>query len=107
MNQDDGYQIAKALLLIGGIVAIAFGATALGTNIFNTRTYGDLLAFSGPLFAVIVGVVALVTSSKISEEAIAVILAVLGLMAAGYGGILVAIGGIWAIISRHTLKGTP
>jgi|SRR5215471_2552466 len=106
MNQEDGYQISRALLLIGGIVAIAFGATALGTNIFSTRTFSDLLTFSGPLFAMVVGVVALVTSSKVKEEALDVVLAVLGFIAGGAGGILVAVAGVWAIISRHTLKGS-
>jgi hypothetical protein len=106
MNQEDGYQISRALLLIGGIVAIAFGATALGTNLFNTRSYSDLLTFSGPLFAMIVGVVALVTSSRVKEEALDVVLAVLGFIAGGAGGILVAVAGVWAIISRHTLKGS-
>jgi len=106
MNQEDGYQISRALLLIGGVVAIAFGATALGSNLFNSRTYADLTSVSGPLFAIIVGVVALVTSSRVNEEAIAVVVAVLGFIASGWGGILVAIAGVWAIISRHTLKGT-
>lgn len=105
MNQEDGYQLARALLLIGGIVAIAFGATALGANLFNSRTYSDLLTFSGPLFAMVVGVVALVTSSRVKQEALDVVLAVLGFMAGGIGGVLVAIAGVWAIISRHTLKG--
>jgi hypothetical protein len=104
MNQEDGYSISRALLLIGGIVAIAFGATALGANIFTARTYADLLTFSGPLFAMVVGVVALVTSSKVNDEALNVVLAVLGFIAGGAGGVLVAIAGVWAIISRHTLK---
>ncbi len=105
MNQEDGYQLSRALLLIGGIVAIAFGATTLGTNLFNSRTYSDLLTFSGPLFAMVVGVVALVTSSRVKQEVLDVVLAVLGFMAGGIGGVLVAIAGVWAIISRHTLKG--
>ncbi len=104
MNREDGYQISRALLLIGGIVAIAFGATALGANFFNARAYSDLLTFSGPLFLMVVGVVALATSGRIHEEAVAVVLAVLGFIASGPGGLLVAIAGVWAIISRHTLK---
>ncbi len=105
MNQEDGYQISRALLLIGGIVAIAFGATAIGANLTATRTYADVLAFPGPLLALVVGVVALVTSSRVKDEALDVVLAVLGFMAGGVGGVLVAIAGVWAIISRHTLKG--
>ena len=106
MNQQDGFQIAHALLLIGGIVALAFGATAVGSSVFSSRTLGDLFTISGPLFAMVVGVAALITSSKVNEEAVDVVLAVLGFMAVASGGILVAIAGVWAIVSRHTLKAT-
>lgn len=102
MNQEDGYQIARALLLIGGIVAIAFGATELGT--MNTLSLDRLLSLSGPLMPVIVGVVALVTASKVKDESMNIVLAVLGFIAGGAGGVLIAIAGILAIISKHTLK---
>ncbi len=105
MNQEDGYQIARALLLIGGIVALAFGATALGVNLTTARVLSDILAFPGPLFTMIVGVVAMVASSRVKDEAINIVVAVLGFIAGGAGGVLVAIAGVWAIISRHTLKG--
>ena len=105
MNQDDAYSLARAILLIGGIVAIAFGATALGGNLTSYRAISDAFANSfGPLLGVIVGVVALVASSRIKDEAIAIVMAVLGFLAGGLGGVLVAIGGIWALISRYTLK---
>lgn len=104
MNQDDAYSLARAILLIGGIVAIAFGATLLG-NYFNSgRAFTDMFAVQGPILGVIVGVVALVASSKVRDEPIAIVLAVLGFLAGGLGGVLVAIGGIWAIISKYTLK---
>ena len=105
MNQDDAYSLARAILLIGGIVAIAFGATTLGANITSYRTLADALANTTPLLTVIVGVVALVTSNRVKDEAIDIVLAVLGFLAGGLGGILVAIGGIWALISRYTVKG--
>lgn len=104
MKQDDAYQLSRALLLIGGILAIAFGATALGASITSYRALSDILANTGPLFAMIVGVVALVMSGRVKDEAIDIVLAVLGFLAGGLGGVLVAIGGIWAIISRYTLK---
>lgn len=104
MNQEDAYSLSRAILLIGGIVAIAFGATALGAAFTGTRALSNILANPTPLFGVIVGTVALVASSRIKEEAIAIVMAVLGFLAGGLGGVLVAIGGIWAIISRYTLK---
>lgn len=104
MKQEDAYSLARAILLIGGILAIAFGATAFGANITNYRTLADAFTNTGPLLGMIVGVVALVASSRIKDEAIAVVMAVLGFLAGGLGGVLVAIGGIWALISRYTLK---
>ena len=104
MNQDDAYSLSRAVLLIGGILAIAFGATALGANLASYRTLSDTFANTGPLLTVVVGVVALVASSRIREEPIAIVMAVLGFLAGGVGGVLVAIGGIWALISRYTLK---
>lgn len=104
MKQEDAYSLARALLLIGGILATAFGATALGANLTSYRTLPDVVANTAPLLSMIVGVVALVASSRIKEEAIAIVMAVLGFLAGGLGGVLVAIGGIWALISRYTLK---
>jgi hypothetical protein len=104
MNQEDAYSLARAILLIGGIVAIAFGATTLGASISSHTTLQAALTDYTPLLGVIVGVVALVASSRIKDEAIAIVMAVLGFLAGGLGGVLVAIGGIWAIISRYTLK---
>lgn len=106
MKQDDAYSLARAVLLIGGILAIAFGATTLGANITNYRTPSDALANTGPLLGVIVGVAALVLSSRIREEPIAIVMAVLGFLAGGLGGVLVAVGGIWALVSRYTMKTT-
>ncbi|MDG7008883.1 MAG: hypothetical protein JRN06_11740 [Nitrososphaerota archaeon] len=104
MNQEDAYSLARAILLIGGIVAIAFGATNLGANIASYRTFAAALTNTAPLLTVIVGVVALVASSRVKDEGVDIILAVLGFLAGGLGGVLVAIGGIWALISRYTIK---
>lgn len=104
MNQEDAYSLARAILLIGGVVAIAYGATLLGSYLVNSRSIVDLTSVPGPILTVIVGVVALVASSRVKDESIDIVLAVLGFIAGGLGGVLVAIAGIWAIISRHTLK---
>ena len=107
MNQEDGYQIARTLLLIGGIVALAFGATALGSvGSLSTINLARLTSLSGPLFTIIVGAVALVAAGRVRDEPIDVVLAVIGFIAGGAGGVLVAVAGISAIISRHTLKGS-
>ena len=92
---------------MGGIVALAFGATELGTMAsLASVNVARLLSLSGPLFALAVGVVALVSASRIKEESINIVLAVLGFITLGVGGVLIAISGLVAIISRHTMK-TP
>ena len=78
MNQDDAYSLARAILMIGGIVAIAFGGTTLGVNITSYRALADTFANTTPLLTGIVGVVALVTASRVKEEAIDIVPAVLG-----------------------------
>ena len=104
MKQEDAYSLARAVLLIGGILAISFGATALGANLSSYATVSAAVANTGPILGIIVGVVALFASTRIKEEAIAIVMAVLGFLAGGLGGVLVAIGGIWALISRYTIK---
>ena len=105
MKQEDAYSLARAVLLIGGIVALAFGATEFGNQISNTTNFAAAISRDyTPLLTVIVGVAALVTSSRIKDEPIAIIMAVLGFLAGGLGGVLVAIGGVWALITRYTIK---
>lgn len=106
MKQEDAYSLARAVFIIGGIVALAFGATALGAQISaHTANYATAISTDyTPLLTVIVGVAALVASSRVKDEPIAIVMAVLGFLAGGLGGVLVAIGGIWALISRYTIK---
>ncbi len=104
MNQEDGYQIARALLMIGGIVALAFGATKLG-SLGNQASLSNASLFSltGPLMTLVVGAVALVAAGRVTEESFAIVTAVLGFIVGGAGGVLVAIAGISAILSKHAL----
>jgi hypothetical protein len=103
MNQDDGYQIARVLLMIGGIVTLAFGATSLGSMGAISPSNPALFSLTGPLMTLVVGAVALVTASRVADESFAVVAAVLGFIVGGAGGVLVAIAGISAILSKHAL----
>jgi hypothetical protein len=104
MNQEDGYQISKALLLVGGIVLIVLGATEIaGIGAIGIDRLFYSLGTLGPIMAIVAGAVALITASRVKDLTTDVVLAVLGLLAGGIGGIIVAIAGILAIISKHTL----
>ena len=105
MNQEDGYQISKALLLVGGIVLIVLGASELaGIGAIGIDRLFAFMGTLGPIMAIVVGAVALITASRVKDLTTSVVLAVLGLLAGGIGGALVAIAGILAIVSKHTLK---
>jgi hypothetical protein len=106
-NQEDGYQIARALVIVGGILAMALGASDLAGvgTVGLLRAYG--LGVLGPIVAIVVGAAALVTAGKLNDQAITISLTVLGFIAGGAGGIMIAIAGILAIISKHALKGPP
>lgn len=103
MEQEDGYQISKILLIIGGIIALVLGATRIAQIGFNglvTTTFG----LYSSLFLLAVGIISLVSVNWVKSQTTAIVLAVLGFIAGGVGGILVAIGGIVSILSKHTLK---
>ena len=71
-----------------------------------TRGLSDLTSISGPLFTIVVSIIALVTANRVRDEPVNFILAVLGFIAGGAGGALVAVAGISAVISRHAPTGS-
>ena len=97
-------------MLVGGIVALVIGAIELANidvlRAVVTSNTATTLSLFGPTMLIVAGVVALASSSRISDEPLDVVLAVLGILAGGAGGALVAIGGISAIISKHALPQT-
>lgn len=107
MNQEDGYKVARALLLVGGLVALVIGAVELANinmvRLFTTASTATTIDLFGPTMLIVVGVIALVTSSRVSDEPLDIVLAVLGILAGGAGGAIVAIAGILAIVSKHAL----
>jgi hypothetical protein len=90
--------------MVGGIVALVFGAASLGSMGVSTLTNPSLFRLTGPLMTLVVGAVALLTSSRISEEPFAVVAAVLGFIVGGEGGVLIGVAGISAILSKHALS---
>ncbi|MDG6929385.1 MAG: hypothetical protein JRN39_07945 [Nitrososphaerota archaeon] len=97
MNQEDGYEIARVLLLIGGILSLVFGATGLARG-------GAFDGLTGPVLLLVAGVVALFATSRVRDQTIAIAVTILGLLAGGAGGTIVALAGILSIVSRHALK---
>ncbi len=107
LNQQDAYKVARALLLVGGLLSLVLGAIGLANvNVLRALAASSApssLDLFGPTMLVVVGIVALATANKVEDEPVDIVLAVLGILAGGVGGVLVAIAGISAIVSKHTL----
>ncbi len=91
-------ELARILVLIGGVLLVVFGLfTVLGGS-FEFRNLG--FSISGSIFGIAVGLIALYGHTRIREVVWAVILLVLGYVAGGLGGLLVGLGSLIALIMR-------
>lgn len=94
-------------MLVGGLISLVVGAIGLANaNLLRavaTANAGTSMDLFGPTLLIVVGVVALATASRVEDEPLDIVLAVLGILAGGAGGALVAIAGISAIVSKHAL----
>ncbi len=99
MSQSMGIRdLARLLLLIGGVIALVGGLLGLA---------GGLVG-AGPALAVIVGIASLVLYRQMSSDGVIVTLLILGLLLAAItgglpsiGGIFVSVGALIALIVRY------
>ncbi len=90
--------LARILVLIGGILLVVFGFfTVVGAS-FEIRNLG--VSIAGTWFGIVVGVVALWGHRFVRELVWAVIFIVLGWFTGGLGGILVLLGGLIGLLMR-------
>ena len=90
--------LARILVLIGGILLVLFGfLTVIGQSI-EIRNLG--VSISGTWLGIVVGLVAIYGHRHVRELVWAVILAVLGWYAGGIGGLLVLLGGLIGLLLR-------
>ncbi len=91
-------ELARILVLIGGILLVVFGfLTVVGAS-FEIRNLG--VSISGTWFGIAVGLIALWGHRYVREVVWAVILLVLGYAAGGLGGLLVLLGGLIGLLMR-------
>lgn len=94
-------------MLVGGIVSLVVGAIGLANanlvRAITSASAGTNLDLFGPTMFIVVGVVGLATANRVEDEPLDIVLAVLGILAGGVGGALVALAGISAIVSKHAL----
>ena len=86
-------RLGYTLALIGGILMIAFGALGLIQATSSAFFFGWWSA-NGSLVTIIGGVIALLGAQRITSTAWAIVLIAVGVLAGGFSGLLVLIGGI-------------
>jgi hypothetical protein len=111
MVNKEALQIGKALVLVGGVLIIVLGlvqwigATAFWSfSMYMPRLYrieSGFMAGIGLVVDLIAGVVAIIGSKKADELVWAIILLIVGIVVGGWGGVLVVVGAIVALVSRY------
>ena len=92
-----GYIIA----LIGGIIIVISGIFAIiGTPFFAYSVLGAVGTFFSGIIQLILGIICIVGAKLVRSLAWAIILLILGVIAGGIGGLLVAIGAILGLIDQ-------
>lgn len=105
LDQKEVLGIGRALQLAGGVVAIVLGGVDLLTLAVGRGAVG--LDAIRPVFAIVVGLIALVTLSEGKSEGIQLVLIVLGLIGGNAGGILIALAGIVNLVGHYAFGGSP
>ncbi len=90
--------LARILVLIGGVLLIVFGFLSVIGASFDIPHLG--VSIAGTWLGIVVGVVALWGHRYVREMVWAVIFIVLGWFTGGLGGILVLLGGLIGLLMR-------
>jgi uncharacterized membrane protein HdeD (DUF308 family) len=98
MDSEQGYGLSKSLVLAGGLIAIVLG----GVQIVMSGALINREVLTGT-FILVVGIIAVIVTTDIRNEPIDILLVVLGFVIGNFGGILVGVGGIVALLSRYML----
>ena len=111
MVRQEGVNIGRMLVLIGGVLMIVFGLIHLISaavpwpfSLQMPRFYSvgsGFVAGIGFLAELIAGVIAVVGSKKAEQLVWTILLLIVGLLVGGWGGMLVAIGTLVALVSHN------
>jgi hypothetical protein len=94
-------KLAYILAIVGGVIMI-------GLSLLEMLSYAVTMPLASPIgrsfgvgiVTMILGIVAVVLSKRVSELVWALVLIVIGLLGGGVGGFLVLIGGVLGLLSR-------
>jgi hypothetical protein len=89
------------LTLIGGIIIVISGILAIiGTPLFAYSILGAVGTFFSGIAQLILGIICILGAKWVRSLAWAIILLVLGVIAGGIGGVIVAVGAILGFIDQ-------
>jgi hypothetical protein len=94
-------KLAYVLALLGGVVLVVLGLLSFLGMGFTMVTFSMFGPFGGSFWGIIevvLGVVAIYGAKRVTDLTWAVVLLVIGLVAGGFGGILVLLGGILGLL---------
>ena len=96
-----GY-LGYILVIIGGILMILLSLAGI-LSFAVPLPFGSPLGgyFGVGIISLILGVVAVVLSKRVSEPIWAIVLIVVGYLGGGIGGLLVLLGGVLGLLSRY------
>ena len=94
-------RVAYLLVLVGGILMILLSALSFLGMAFMPFGMLGLFASFGAIFGIMLGIVAIYGSKRVTELLWAIILIVVGLVGGGIGGLLVLVGGILGLLSKY------
>jgi hypothetical protein len=95
---------AYVLVLVGGVLLILlslFGFLGMASMMRLGMPGIGMFAGFGSIVGIILGVVAIYGSKRVTDLLWAVILIVVGFLGGGIGGLLVLIGGILGLLSKY------
>lgn len=95
---------AYVLALVGGILMVLLSLLGfLGMAFMMPFEMSGLRLFAGfgAILTLILGVVAIIGSKRVTELLWAIILIIIGFIGGGIGGLLVLVGGILGLVARY------
>jgi hypothetical protein len=92
-------RIAYILALIGGILMVILGLLGFIGSSFGPRELFQWGYDYGGIVTIICGVVAIIGAKNASTLVWAIVLIIVGVVGGGFGGLLVALGGILGLLT--------
>ena len=94
--------LAYILALVGGVVMIILSLLGFLSHAVTIPFQSPLGGgyFGSGIITLILGIIAVVLSKRVSELVLSIVLIIVGYLGGGIGGLLVLIGGILGLLSR-------